>query len=428
MELNVELSRKQLELLQSKHEINIVCAGRGAGKTAITAIIAIIHLLQGRNVIIISPIFRQLRDNNFQQVLKFLDIMGLGAYLDRKDLRVKYKGHQIAFVSGEAAKSLRGYTSIATLVFDETADLDREVYKLAYATMRDLNYQKRKIYIVGTPPATEDHWVAAMSKRDDVNVMYATAKDNPFIEADYLPTLEREYEDLPEDFKRRELYGEMVFGTDSLRSMFADFTVAQGAGNFVSEPIVAGLDIGSRGSDMTALIIRRGKQVLKILTTTTADDEALKKFVIGQHALCHFTQLRYDSTGFGHLLTFDIPGCEVHAINFGAAGGERFLNQRAVIYAKLANEKTIYLSPADYKTHGASIQRELKATRYEVDDSRKLKLIKKELIKEKLGGASPDRSDALALAFSSYTPVKHVLPKRPASALHGLPRRGGNGL
>lgn len=424
MELNLELSKKQLELLQSPHEINIVSAGRGAGKTAITSIIAIIHLLQGRNVIVVSPIFRMLKDQNFKQVVKFISEMGLSTVVDRKDLRIKFKGKEIIFISGEAAETLRGYTSIATLVFDETASLGHDAYKLAYATMRDLGYQKKKVYIVGTPPQTEEHWLVPMTKRDDVNVMYATARDNPFIEPDYLTSLEREYEFLPDDFKQRELYGEMVFGTDSLRSMFADFTVAQGTGNFVSEPTVAGLDVGGRGSDMTVLVVRKGKQVIKIITATTDSDEAIKKFVIGQHALCNFTQLRYDSTGFGHLLTLDIPGCEVHAINFGASGGDRFLNMRALIYTKLANEKTIYLSPNDYAAHGAAIQRELKATRYEVDDNRKLKLIKKEKIKEKLGGASPDRSDALALAFSSYTPVKHILPKRPASALQGLPRRG----
>jgi len=406
LQVNLQLSKKQMELLKSKKELNIVSAGRGSGKTAITSILAILHLLKGKNVLVIAPSYAQLKDQNFKEILKHLTLMGLATVINYRDLRVKHNGKEIIFVSGGEPERLRGYSEIGTIIFDEAATLCHDSYKLAIATMRALHGQEPKVYIVGTPPAEEDHWVAQLAQREDANVIFASGRDNPFIEHDYLDKLEHEYKYLPEDFRRRELYGELVFTGASNISLFNDFAIAEGCFDYPGEPIVAGLDIAGRGSDSTALCIRKGKQVLGMQMAKTPNDEKLKEFVYQMHEAWNFDVLRYDATGFGHLLTFDkLPEhVLVQGIDFGAGAGERFVNLRTLMYAVLAKQSCIFMKDNDYKLHRDSLMQELRETKYNLETrTRRLCLIDKKQIKERLNGRSPDRADALALAFS-YAP------------------------
>lgn len=421
MQCKLQLSPKQLAIFESKTEITCVSAGWGSGKTAITSILAILHLLRGRNVIIISPTFRQLKDHSFAQCQRFLYDLGLNTLINTRDLRIKYKNKEIIFISGEAAETLRGYTSIATLIFDETAGLSEDCWKLAYSRMRDLKGQEKKVYIVGTAPPDENHWFVGMCRRDDVTFFSACARENPFVEKDYVDNLEKEFQFLPDDYIRRELYGELVFAGANHKSMFADLEITVGEIECVGEPVVAGLDIGGFGSDSTVMFIRKGLQVLGVETAGAMDDEGLKIWVLEMRRKWHFTILRYDCTGIAHLIKFvDMKGVNIYAINFGQAANDRFANMRAAMYAMFANFKRIYMKHDDFARHGRQMKTELQATKWKIDDSRKMYVIPKEEIKKVLGGRSPDRADAAALAFSSITPRRKDLPKNVASAVRGI--------
>lgn len=402
LDLCLNVTAKQLEVIQSNADKIAVLAGRGSGKTAITSILAILSLLEGKNVIVIAPTYNQLVNQNFTEIIKQLHLMNLAHIINYKHLLISFKGKKIFFISGMNAERLRGYTEIGTLIFDEAANLEQNCYTLALATMRALNGKKPKVYIVGTPPPNENHWLAQMALNGQVQIIQATAKDNSFVEPDYLDKLKKDYEFLPEDFLKRELYGELIFNGQAAQSLFNDFEIVESNKFYNNEPIVAGLDIAGRGSDTTVMVVRQGKQVLDIITFDTPYDNELKAFVEAIYRAWQFDVLRYDSTGFGHLITFDLPAkVLIQPVNFGAGAGERFANQRTLIYSMLAKERVIYMSAKLYKQYATALIKELNETRYNFERSMgRLNLIDKNKIKERLNGRSPDRADALALAFS----------------------------
>jgi len=326
----------------------------------------------------------------------------------------------------DVAETIRGATNIHTLIFDEAASLPKKIYALAYATMRGLGGKEKRVFVVGTPPSYAEHWVAKMAERQDINLIQADARQNPFIEPDYLQGLEQEYEFLPDDFKRRELYGEFAFSGDGDLAVFRGFEFLEGAGHSEEgDPIVAGLDISGRGSDLTVMTIMRGSQILDIIVGNTPADEDIRRFARVQWERWQFAALRYDSTGFGHLLTFDLPEeVVVQPVNFGSSGGERFADAKALIYAKTAKRGSLWLPRELLKAHGDLIKSEMKAAVYKEGDNRKLRIIDKMLVKKKIG-RSPDRLESLCLCCSYERPPPRQPPKIAPRIFNGRPTFAG---
>lgn len=422
MEIPLKLSSKQIALLKSEAELNVFGAGFASGKTAITSIIAILNLVKGQNVLIVAPIYGQLERNNFAQIKKFILAMNLDGIFRVTNLSVEYNNKKIYFLSGEAPERILGLTEIGVAIFDEVEDLSLECYNNTYSRMRDLKGFKRKIYIVGTPPASEDHWLVEKLKRDDVFVLNASALDNPFIEPDFVQDMMKDYEIMPENWIKRNVNGEFAFGSGSEQSVFNEFEIVENSLSFPNELRVMGVDLAGRGSDYTCLIVKQGKQVLYIEMADTPKDTDIRDLIELRAREYNVDVIRYDVSGISFDLTFDLdPKVKVMPVNFGGSGGERFANARSLMYARLAKEKTIFLKPNDYNLHYKSLMAELKATRYKLEtENKKLALVKKDLIKEKIGGRSPDRADALALAFSYVPEAAHVSDNNPRYAI----RRG----
>lgn len=410
--LDLTITPKQREVLDSNSEITLFSAGRGCGKTAMMSIISILNMLKNKKVLIIGPIYRQLRDSNFTQVRKFLQNMEFPYMVNRTDLRFTSGiNGEIILVSGDEPENIRSYTSIDVLIFDEAASLDEDCWKLAIPTTRDTIDGEFKIYVVGTPPADENHWVAKLAKREDVKIIFGSYKDNPFNGEKYNKLLEKEYELYPYDFKQRELFGKFIFSKGGA-SLFDDFRIEQsteylGQSDF---PLVCGLDIAGPGRDMTCAVISRGNNVLGIYIRKTTNEISLKKFLREIYTIHGFTVLRYDSTGLGTLLVFeDLPSnVSITPVNFSAAGGERFNNMRTAMYFHLRRKNGIFMHPEIYSEHGDALNLELKASTVEEKEHKKVGVTKKEDIIKKIG-RSPDRADALALAMS-HVEVKRTKP------------------
>jgi phage terminase large subunit-like protein len=406
------MTPKQLEVLNSDSMITIFSAGRGCGKTASMALIAILNMIQGKRVLVIGPIFQQLKESNLFQTRRFLDRMKIPHKINKTDLHVNFgKTGEIMHVSGDEPESIRSYTSIDVLIFDEAASLSEDCWKLAIPTMRDTLDGKLKIYVVGTPPSSESHWMARLNKRKDVKTIFGSYKDNPFNGQDFVNLLEKDYENYPVDFQRRELYGEFIFGGE-IGSLFEDFRIETNNEYKAHSdaPIVCGLDIAGKGRDMTCAVISQNNQVLGIYLRKTANEIPLKQFVKELYLMHGFEVLRYDEGGLGHLIVFDLPVTVLTVpVNFGGSGGERFANARTAMYFHLRRKGATFMHQEILKEHGEAMLIELKATQMKERESGKLGVIEKELIKKRIG-RSPDRADALVLAMS-HVEVKRSKPR-----------------
>jgi hypothetical protein len=412
MNVNLTMTAKQQEVYDSESEITIFSAGRGCGKTAFLSMICTLNLLQNRRVLIIGPTLRQLEDSNFRQTRLFLDKRKITYDCNKTKLRIK-KGSrgEIMHVSAEEPEYIRSYTSIDVLIYDEMASLPEEVWIVGVGTTRDTATGKSKIYIVGTPPHSEYHWVSRLNKREDVKTILGSYRENPFNGKDYVERLCREYRHLPYDMMRREMYGEFIFSTGS-GSLFDNFRIETRNAYSISRdyPVVCGLDIAGTGRDLTCAVVSQGDQVLGIYLRKTADENHLKQFAREVHTIHGFNVLRYDSTGLGHLLVLELPSSvQISPVNFSESGGERFNKIRTAMYYHLRMKNTIYMHESILKEHGDTLMSELKATAISEKENKKLSVIEKKDIK-KLIGRSPDIADALVLS-ESHIEFKRTKPR-----------------
>ena len=165
------------------------------------------------------------------------------------------------------------------------------------------------------------------------------------------------------------------------------------------EPVYIGVDVGRFGTDESVLCARRGQRVValksfgRVDTMRTAGETALMARELGAEAIF------VDEGGLGggvvdRLRELKAP---VHGVQFGrkAMHPTRFRNLRSEIFwelRRLINDRLIAL-PDDEE-----LAAQLLSLRYDVSSSGQVVMeSKRELRKKSL--PSPDRADALALAF-----------------------------
>ncbi len=194
------------------------------------------------------------------------------------------------------------------------------------------------------------------------------------------------------------------------------------------EPLYVGVDVARFGDDKSVLCARRGQSVVAIKsfgrvdTMRVAGETALMARELGAEAIF----VDEDGVGAGvadRLRELDAP---VHGVQFGrkAMHPTRFRNLRSEIFwevRRLINDRLIAL-PDDEE-----LAAQLLALRYDVSSSGQVQMeSKRELRKKKL--SSPDRADALALAFMTppslqiWTGYESFLLPRPPVGIPVPPR------
>lgn len=180
------------------------------------------------------------------------------------------------------------------------------------------------------------------------------------------------------------------------------------------EPVEAGVDVGATG-DSTVVYERRGRVAGRVVVFNDADPMATVARIAMTLEEWGVTRVKVDSTGLG----WGIAGrlreisaahnarlngdathhAEVIAVNFAqrARDPRRFLNRRAEMWWR--GRELSRLGQWDLGTLDEATLAELCTPRYEILDSTgKLKIEPKDEVRARLG-KSPDRADALLLAF-----------------------------
>jgi hypothetical protein len=184
------------------------------------------------------------------------------------------------------------------------------------------------------------------------------------------------------------------------------------------DEIEAGIDVGA-GADRTVMWVRRGPTALDEFVFKDEDPMRTVGKLAAQLEEWNVRRVKIDVTGIGWAIGGRLRevsrrhnrvkgdtghGAEVIRVNFGeraSPGNEgRFLNRRAEIYWDVGRENS-RLERWDLTRVDDSVIHELTASRYEVLDSKgKIKIEKKDQVIKRLR-VSPDRAEALLLAFYS---------------------------
>jgi hypothetical protein len=185
------------------------------------------------------------------------------------------------------------------------------------------------------------------------------------------------------------------------------------------DTIEAGIDVGA-GADRTVIRARRGDRAWH--EAVFVDDDPMRTVgrLIEKINDWDVQRVKVDSTGIGWALVGRLKelstkhnrakgetthSAEVIGVNFGespSAGNEKkFLNRRAEIYWTVGRENS-RLGLWDLSDVDDQVIHELTASRYEILDSKgRLKIEKKKDVIKRLG-VSPDRAEALLLAFYEH--------------------------
>jgi hypothetical protein len=187
-----------------------------------------------------------------------------------------------------------------------------------------------------------------------------------------------------------------------------------------AEPIEAGIDVGA-GNDRTIIYERRGRRAGRVAEFVDNDPMRTVGLLCEKLREWDITRVKIDSIGIGWGIAGRIKelssrhnsssqtthSAEVVPVNFASRpspGKERkYLNKRAEVWWEIGRENS-RMQTWDLSTVDEDVIAELTTPRYELLDSYgKIKIEPKEEIRKRLDGASPDKADALLLAFIETT-------------------------
>jgi hypothetical protein len=225
---------------------------------------------------------------------------------------------------------------------------------------------------------------------------------------------------------------EMAFMAGTKDSLISPLLVARAQRNLDIElggAIVIGVDPAEYGDDLTAIVVRQGRRVLRVLTFSKEGNAQIAgrvAMLAGEYdpdAIC--VDVTGVGTGVEAFLT-DAGIKHVHRIHFGegAIESEKYRNRAAEMWARARD--WLLDSPAYVPKH-ARLQADLTTRKYSYDASRRLVLESKEKMKSR-GLKSPDVGDGFALTFAiNVQPRRRSKQETMADKLRKLAARHGRG-
>lgn len=294
--MDFKLLNHQFHFVTSKAKNTVLIAGRGAGKSFAAAVLAVTSSLQGEEVIFVSPTYKTSLEVGVAAVIDFMNRCHIKGDFFKSAMKICIGKGNILFMSAENPERLRGLSNKTKLIIDEAAICSKDVYDLGSACLRGESITNPQIYIITTPRG-RGSWVTKIFEKPDTLALRAKTADNKFVGIGFVELLKEQYEGM-DSFYRQEVLGEILDeGTNSLFST-AEWNFFNEIKEQIGNQIIVGLDVAGDGNDFTALTVRIGNKIDKIVKTKTKTSEDILNFV--KHNAPIFDKLFIDVTGFGY--------------------------------------------------------------------------------------------------------------------------------
>ena len=427
--LGVELWAKQREVLGAlvKHRRVAVKSGNGLGKgfCAAVALLWFIHAHKDAAIALsTAPTFRQVRHVLWRQVRRLYrpNAQLLGGKM--LDTRWEISDERYAMgLSAENADQFQGFHSPNMLiVVDEAEGVSDEIYEAIEAVMTTAD---PLLLLIGNPTTVTGAFRRAFyEERQLYHNITISALDSPNVQAGktVVPGLtsarwvEERRETWGEDnpIYRARVLGEFSDQAEDTLIGLSDVEAAaqrwkaekegvagETEGETIDIPgeVVLAVDVARFGSDRSVILRRQGSRVLEIRTFRDMDTMQLAGWVAAAIRETSPERVCVDEIGVGAGVVDRLKeqGHPVKGINVARrARQERlFANVRAEGYWRL---KELFATgeisiPDDHQLMG-----ELAALRYSFDSQGRVLMESKEAMRQR-GLPSPDKADALMLAF-----------------------------
>lgn len=408
MNVHVKLLKHQMELMQCNDDMVYLQCGRGAGKSYIASLMAVLAMLQGQRVICLGPSYRQVTEVLFTECLNRLyEILPPEEFeVHKVSMKICYKNGIIYFASYENVDNLRGFTKISLAICDEIALASPELMNVLSFCQRDTGGKTRQIWL-STPRSLS--WVTTYVKENNVKVISATTRDNPRISEQEIELMRKSC--ISETAWQREFYGIPVDDENS-GAIFTDSLLEPAPINGTC--VTIGIDCSGLGKDCNCLILRKGNHIEKlerIGVSTAKDLFAIVKTWIHEYGASNISGINIDQAfglGLYELLMDSDYKSLVNLVPFGGAPEDKaYLNVRAEIYLRAKR----YIMDHGISGLDEKLKEELKTTRYIMTNHDRIQLIPKEDIRLILK-RSPDSADAFALSFYTDDQPRGLLLER----------------
>ena len=430
--LQAKLWSKQQDVLAAlpDHRRVAVKSGNGLGKgyCAAVAVLWFLHCHEPAIVLSTAPTFRQVRHILWRQIRRLYrparELLG-GKMLDT---RWELAEDRYAMgLSAESADEFQGFHSPNMLiVVDEAEGVSDEIYEAIEAVMTSAD---PRLLLIGNPTTVSGAFHRAFhQERHLYHTITISALDSPNVQADkivvpgltsskwvqerketwgeenpiYRARVLGEFPDQAEDTLIRLSDIEAATRGDAPTALKAEAALS---GSSEAEPgtsaqeVVLAIDVARFGSDRSVILRRIGNSVDEIRTFHNLDTMQLTGWVIAAIKDSQPARICVDEIGVGAGVVDRLreQGHQVQGINVArrARQDALFANVRAEGYWRL---RELFSSsqiniPADNQLMG-----ELAALRYSYDSQGRILIESKESMRQR-GLPSPDKADALMLAF-----------------------------
>lgn len=441
-EFRIKLMDYQKRMLHSKNPFTFAVMGRGSGKTYTLSLIAMINLLQGKNLIMFAQKYDSLRDVLMKELKRRVKEWGLEDTVKfcMNPLRATYKDYTIFGSSYEAVESVRGLDSISGLLLDEAALAPLDILDVTAPCLRGPGIVDPFIFGATTPRSTSlwNHRFAhKLPGTEDWEIIKATTYENLTLTRQQLDIIERAIQ--TEEMKRQELYADILLnGSDNCLLHEDEFPSMPGFSS--DRRVIAGLDLskGTVERDAFGWFVRQGNRVLDMKEFHGMSHEQIVKYILDFHKHTPISELNIDLNWSEYAATALKYHMPVNQIAFGGMASEEHREEYENIRAEM------WFNLAWYVKHGlyigfdsntildaegrpvwsdavAHLRQQLCTVTWERSNRGRLKLIDKEELR-RLIGMSPDIGDAAALTcLDRYTgddPAIRVHSSEAAKAKH----------
>lgn len=404
-EIEIDLSGllpHQRKLIKSKSRKSCLICGRGAGKSYACAVLALLYLLRGRNVLIGGTTHDQIHETLYAEIKNLAMDWGIYDIIEWREspMMMTLGNAHVWFGFYQAIESVRGYSRVALIILDEQFLAPPSILATWGPCCRNAGCPTR---IVGaTTPRQGSLWNITMSDpKCDWEIIGAKSTDNTHI-------TEEEMELILSEIKTEEMYKQEILGiisTDLGNSAIIklrDFPPGPPDNESTDTRVIAGFDAGEGVErDGSAFFKRQGNKVLEMWKLNGIDHEQCVRLIRESNKRLRIDKLYMDAAFSSYeynTLKYEIS-CE--QIHFAQAAPEEFrkdyANMRAYIWFGLAEGVKHGLYVDEFEL-APELKRQMCSTTWLRDNSGRLLLIPKDDLRAVLK-MSPDIGDAAALTY-----------------------------
>lgn len=401
------------------HKRTAVRSCHGSGKTAIAARAVLWFLAAHPNsrVVTTAPTFTQVRDLLWREIAAGVAKAPPGFYGEVNQTRIEVSPSWFAVgLSTRTPEHFQGHhAENLLLVVDEASGVDEHIYEAAEGF---LTAPGARVLLIGNPTATSGTFHRAFhSERALYQTFHISAYDTPNLTGESVPApvaaslvseewVEEKRQQWGEDSPMFQVRVMGNFPTEADDQVIGIGQVERAReredGDEFGTPVVVACDVARYGSDETVIVVRRGNRVRiarayngRSLMETAGN---IIEVARAEHDDRRPVRVVVDDTGLGGGVTDRLRelGYRAEAFNGGARANEPDLypNRRSEAWFSFSSQVDNVDLDRDEQ-----LAADLVAPKYALDSAGRRVVEAKDKTKKRLG-RSPDRADAVLMAFA----------------------------